>query len=388
MHSYLMIGTMSKLSVITASGMAPPSFNELGATLLRALRSRRPLAFSLHDSAGETLWMSAGSIGPDEHALVHDALDMFALELRRHCIHRKLDDGRRALFLAARDPLGGCSGLGFALIEGGPVDESHFITPPLRALLQRFSMLLAPKVERRGAPAAPETVNTAELPDGMPIRARAYTRLQSGSVTRRYEISTPAVDAQHDASVFERVSDWLVQHRQRHAAKPSSFAVAISAAAAHDPRFAQRIESCLTRNELDEGVMMLLLPAAAWTGPAARLRPLLEICERLHCHVILDDFVINEAALQLLRHKAIRMLKLSAELTSAAMLDRYPRALLSACTQIARVLGLHCIAKRVDSAAASRWLAAAGVDYIDPLNPAETAVAAGTKPVSSQGRAS
>ncbi len=385
-----MIATMSKLSVITASGMAPPSFNELGATLLQALRSRRPLAFSLHDSAGETLWMSAGSIGPDEHALVHDALDMFALELQRHCIHRKLEDGRRALFLAARDPLGGCSGLGFALIEGGPVDESRFITPPLRALLQRFSMLLAPKVERRGAPAraTPESVSTAELPDGMPIRARAYTRLQSGSVTRRYEISTPAIDAQHDASVFERVSDWLVQNRQRHAAKPSSFAVAISAAAAHDPRFAQRIESCLTRNELDEGVMMLLLPAAAWTGPAARLRPLLEICERRHCHVILDDFVINEAALKLLRHKAIRMLKLNAELTSAAMQDRYPRALLSACTQIARVLGLHCIAKRVDSAAASRWLAAAGVDYIDPLNPAETAVAAATEPVSSRGRAS
>ena len=70
------------------------------------------------------------------------------------------------------------------------------------------------------------------------------------------------------------------------------------------------------------------------------------------------------------------------------MLDRYPRALLSACTQIARVLGLHCIAKRVDSAAASRWLATAGIDYIDPLNPAETAVAAATAPASRQGQAS
>jgi len=390
MHSYLMIGTMSKLSVITASGMAPVSFNELGATLLQALGSRRPLAFSLHDSAGETLWLSEGSIGPDEHAVVLEALDVFALELRRNCIHRKLEDGRRALFLAARDPLGGCSGLAFALIEGGPVDESRFITPPLRALLQRFSMLLAPKVEKRAAPAlaAPEAISTAELPDGAPIRARAYTRLQSGSVTRRYEVSIPAIDAQQDAAVFERVVDWLVQNRQRHAAKPSSFAVAISAAAAHDARFAQRVESCLTRSELDEGVIMLLLPAAAWNGPAGRLRLLLEICERLHCHVILDDFVISEAALKLLRHKAIRMLKLSAELTSAAMQDRYPRALLSACTQIARVLGLHCIAKRVDSAAASRWLAAAGVDYIDPFNPAETAGAAGMEPVSSRGQAS
>ena len=201
--------------------------------------------------------------------------------------------------------------------------------------------------------------------------------MQSGSVTRRYEVALSGVDASHDAAVFERVIDWLIQHRQRHATKPSRFAIAISAAAAHDPHFAQRIESCLARSELDAGVVMLLLPATAWAAEPERLLPLLDTCERVACHVILDDFTISEAALQLLRHKSIRMLKLNSELTSAAMLDRYPRALLSACTQIARVLGIHCIAKRVASAAASRWLAAAGIDYIDPLNPAETAAATG-----------
>ena len=76
--------------------------------------------------------------------------------------------------------------------------------------------------------------------------------------------------------------------------------------------------------------------------------------------------------------KAVRMLKLSAELTSTAMQERYPRALLSACTHIARVLGIHCIAKRVDSAAASRWLAVAGVDYLDQFNPAQTSAATTT----------
>ena len=385
-----MIGTMSKLSAQAVSGMAPTAFDELGTALLQGLASWRPAAVSLHNSVGDVLWLNAGSIGPDEHGMVLDALDVFALELQRHCIHRKLEDGRRALFLAARDPLGGCTGVGFALIEGGRVDESQAITPPLRALLQRFSMALAPKADRRGPSplAAPEPANTAELPDGTPIRARAYTRLQSGSVTRRYEVAIPAVDAQHDATVFERVNDWLVQHRQRHVSKPSSFAIAISAAAAYDPRFAQRIESCLDRSELDEGMLMLLLPATAWTGPASRLRPLLDACERRNCHVILDDFTINEAGLKLLHHKAIRMLKLNAELTSAAMLDRYPRAMLSACTQIARVLGLHCIAKGVDSTAASRWLAAAGIDYIDPLNPSETSAAAGTEPASPRQQAS
>jgi EAL domain-containing protein (putative c-di-GMP-specific phosphodiesterase class I) len=72
------------------------------------------------------------------------------------------------------------------------------------------------------------------------------------------------------------------------------------------------------------------------------------------------------------------MLKLSAELTAEAMRERFPRALLSACTHIARVLGIHCIAKRVDTAAAGRWLAVAGVDYLDPFSPAETGAATTT----------
>ena len=90
---------------------------------------------------------------------------------------------------------------------------------------------------------------------------------------------------------------------------------------------------------------------------------------------MLDDFQLNDAALQLLRCKAVRMLKLNAELTTAAMQERYPRALLSACTHIARVLGIHCIAQRVETVAASRWLAVAGVDYLDQFNPDRTNVA-------------
>src|SRR5260221_11261836 len=102
--------------------------------------------------------------------LEYEALDVFAVNLQLNFIHRKLEDGRRALFFAARDPLGGCSGLGFALIEGGSVDESRVMTAQLRALLQRFSMLLAPKFEKRGlgASAAPQATSTARVPQGMP----------------------------------------------------------------------------------------------------------------------------------------------------------------------------------------------------------------------------
>ena len=331
-------------------------------------------------------------MGPDEHNDVLSALDVFALEPRRGCIHRRLEDGRRALFVAARDPLGGCSGLGFAIVEGGVVDEKRVVTPALRALLQRFSMLLAPPVDKRGligdlnggdlnggdlnggdlngGDLNGDADDAVSLPDNTPIHARSYTRLQPGSGRRRYEVSIKPSGARHDAAVFERVIEWLGQHRQRYTAKPSSFAIAISASAALDPGFAQRVEACLNRKDVDEGLVMLILPAAAWAEQPERTMALLEMCERSHCHVMLDDFVLNDAALQLLRSKSIRMLKLDAQLTETAIQERYPRALLAACTQIARVLGIHCVAKRVESATASRWLSAAGVDYVDPFNPA------------------
>jgi len=344
--------------------------NELGAALLQALSPCRPLSFSLHDSAGETLWLSSGSMGPDEHGFVLGALDVFALEPHRLCIHRKLEDGRRGLFVAARDPLGGCSGIGFAIVEGGPIDEARVITPTLRELLKRFSMLLAPRVERRvNAPQAPaDTANAVavEIPDSAPIRARQYTRLQAGSGTRRYEIQHAPAGPAQDGTIIERVVDWLIKHRQRYVAKPSSFGVPIAASTALDPGFAQRLDACLHRHEVDEGLLMLVLPAAAWSQDPERAGALLEACATMRCHVILDDFTISDAALGLLRHKAVRMLKLRPELTSAAMLDRYPRALLTACTQIARVLGIHCVAKRLDNAAAGRWFASAGIDYADP----------------------
>jgi hypothetical protein len=371
-----MMGTMSQLSESSPASARRRSIPEdLGQQLLAQLAACRPQWLSLHDSEGETLWLSGGSIGPDEHSGVQSAFEVFTLEPRRMSVQRRLEDGRRALFLAARDPLGGCSGVVFAPIEFGQPDEQRVLTPAVKALVQRFSMLLAPPLDMRPG-AAPrgesEAGESVVLPEGAPIHARSYTRLQQGGGTRRYEISIPPVSAQHDAAVIERVAEWVAQHRQRYIAKPASFTIAVSTAAALDPEFAQRVEQVLSQVEIHEGMLILLVPAAAWAQQPRRLEPLLDACERVHCYVMLDDFELKEAGLQLLRHKAIRMLKFRAELTSAAMDDRYSRALLSACLQIARVLGVHCVAKRVAGATASRWLANAGVDYVDPATTSET----------------
>ena len=374
---------MSTLPEKAATGVRRrPIPDELGQGLLQALAPWRPQAVSLHDTTGEALWLSSGSIGPDEHNFVLAALDVFALEPKRECLHRKLEDGRRALFLAARDPIGACIGVSCAFIERGVIDDTSVVTPPIHKLLQRFSTLLAPQGERTASQSALTLVREGNAVEGKPasapIRARKYLRLQSGGGIRRYEVSIAPVDARHDAAVFERVAEWLSQNSERYQARPASFTVPISAEAALDKGFASQVAASLSRHPCGEGVMLVALPAAAWAAQPEATLPLLELCDQQRCHVVLDDFQLNDAALQLLRCKAVRMLKLSAELTTAAMMERYPRALLSACTHIARVLGIHCIAQRVESVAASRWLAVAGVDYLDQFNPDRTSVATTT----------
>jgi len=45
------------------------------------------------------------------------------------------------------------------------------------------------------------------------------------------------------------------------------------------------------------------------------------------------------------------------------MKDRVPQALVVAITQASKVLGLSCVAKRVDTPAVRDWLSAVGLDY-------------------------
>ena len=67
---------MSTLPEKAATGVRRrPIPDELGQGLLQALAAWRPQAVSLHDTTGEALWLSSGSIGPDEHSFVLAALE-------------------------------------------------------------------------------------------------------------------------------------------------------------------------------------------------------------------------------------------------------------------------------------------------------------------------
>ena len=81
-----------------------------------------------------------------------------------------------------------------------------------------------------------------------------------------------------------------------------------------------------------------------------------QACEKLGCHVVLDDFRMHHNTLRWLGSSAVKFLKLDPRITSVAMKERVPQALVVAICQASKVLGLSCVAKRVDTPAVRDWL--------------------------------
>ena len=113
-----------------------------------------------------------------------------------------------------------------------------------------------------------------------------------------------------------------------------------------------------------------------------------ELCDRIGCHVIIDDFTFHSEVLQLLRQRAVRMLKIDPSLTVKSLQDKIAQAQITAISHAARMLGMHCVVKRIESPLVRQWLAATGVDFAQgyllegPLPITELASLRLTEPVS------
>src|ERR1700690_1861953 len=135
-----------------APALGPRQFTaeEIGRSLLPLLSSLRLQSLSLHNGTGELLWLSEGVFGPDENGYVLDALDQFAEKNGPPQLERRLDDGRRALFLCARTPLGERCGLACVIAEARSNQgiETELDAAQIAVAMRQFSMLLAPPLSR------------------------------------------------------------------------------------------------------------------------------------------------------------------------------------------------------------------------------------------------
>jgi EAL domain-containing protein (putative c-di-GMP-specific phosphodiesterase class I) len=513
----------------------PATVESLGQQLRQVLSNRRLHSVSLCDHEANVLWLSEGALGPDEHVLVVEALDVLATDTSLTIHEMGTEDGRLALFLPVRTPTADLVGIAMILADAKSIGDDtleRISAAPVRAIMLRLAVLLKPN-SPRGA-AAPANAESSDMPDApdleaalaalpaalmsaeevdqilefdlpeeekpekplpplrdipvarpapsvrlppptdgadadmlslevldesaqapaakpftrvaapaataapappvrshaparVPAPARApaparvlkpaahapaipkvahkphtapaaqatappppaaaaapsagatadahvhlevlpFGKLRAGGQTRRFQVLARVAGhvrdpAAQDALVLQRLMGWLAAHRAAWNSQPTGFTLNLSIATLEDERFAQKLATALHSHGIAGDTFGFEIAEPLCTQRRAQVERFIAQCEKVGAWIVIDDFSFDSQVLALLRSKAVRVVKIDSKLTSSALKDKLCQAMVVATVQAAKVLGIHCAAKKVDSQAALQWLTAIGCDF-------------------------
>jgi EAL domain-containing protein (putative c-di-GMP-specific phosphodiesterase class I) len=230
----------------------------------------------------------------------------------------------------------------------------------------------APAMKSAAAPAAaPPAAAVAAAPAAdanVQLEVLPYGKLRAGGQTRRFQVIARAAGnvrdpAAQDALVLQRLMGWLAAHRAAWNSQPTGFTLNLSIATLEDERFAQKLASALHSHGIAGDTFGFEIAEALCTQRRAQVERFITQCEKAGAWIVIDDFSFDSQVLALLRSKAVRVVKIDTKLTSSALKDKLCQAMVVATVQAAKVLGIHCAAKKVDSQAALQWLTAIGCDF-------------------------
>ncbi|GMU69474.1 MAG: hypothetical protein AMXMBFR37_18060 [Steroidobacteraceae bacterium] len=244
----------------------------------------------------------------------------------------------------------------------------------------------APVAEPMKANAAPDA--TLYVPQAtvreVALHVQQLHKLRSGGRTRRYEVllrarSHPEADAMGDTvaqmlasqgttSTMDRyitaeLITWLAAHANVWEREPASFSVNVALTTLTDEQFLPFVANSLAEARVSPEIVGFEVPERAFIEHRAFAERFVKGCEQLGCFIVLDDFTLHSDALPFLASSAVRLVKIDARVTSAALKEKLPQAIVIAISQAAKVLGVHCVAKRVDSQVGRQWLSAIGIDF-------------------------
>ena len=227
------------------------------------------------------------------------------------------------------------------------------------------------------APAAPVAAPIAAAPtpppaarattESPPLDLVPFAKLRAGGQTRRFQVQPRSPSARDSAALDEQTLQqllaWLSANRSLWNTVPTSFTINLSIATLEDERFPQKLGAALNTHGIAGETLGFEIAESLCAQQRARVERFLSQCEKLGVWIAIDDFSFDSQVLPLLRSRALRMLKLDARLTAAALRDKLSQAVVVASVQAAKVLGIHCSAKKADSHASLQYLTAIGLDY-------------------------
>lgn len=216
------------------------------------------------------------------------------------------------------------------------------------------------------------------------LHVQQLMKLRSGGRTRRYEV---LVRAKHSAAgaamdeslvkalslresagaidrlVVAELASWLKANPGVWNSDPASFSINLSLGSLLDPEFSRYVAQCLQSSGVAPDTIGFEIQESAAIKHREDVARFIQECETAGCYIVLDDFTMHSDAVPFLGSRAVRVVKVDPKLSTAAMHDRLAQAMVIAISQACKVLGLHCVAKRIDSTASRQWLAAVGIDF-------------------------
>ena len=177
------------------------------------------------------------------------------------------------------------------------------------------------------------------------------------------DVHDPSANSDLDRIVVEQLVSWMAANRGVWEGEPASFSVNVGMGTIADSKFASYVAGVLKKHKVPSKALGFEIMEKSCVEQARDVDLFVQACEKLGCHLVLDDYTFHHNSLRWLGSSAIKFLKLDAKITAVAMKDRVPQALVVAIAQASKVLGLSCVAKRVDTPAVREWLSAVGLDY-------------------------
>jgi EAL domain-containing protein (putative c-di-GMP-specific phosphodiesterase class I) len=215
------------------------------------------------------------------------------------------------------------------------------------------------------------------------LHVQQLLKLRSGGGTRRYEVlarrigdagsATPSSisdtvrkkigTSDFDRHVVEGLLKWLDANSSVWESTPASFSVNLSMSSIEDPKFLAFVASQLKSHGLPAATLGFEISEQACVEQRKDVDLFVAACEKIGCFIVLDDFTMHSSAVPWLASRAVRFVKIDAKITQSAMSEKLSQAMVVAMSQASKVLGISCVAKRIDTPAARQWLQAVGVDY-------------------------
>jgi EAL domain-containing protein (putative c-di-GMP-specific phosphodiesterase class I) len=407
---------MEKGQTSSVKAIPEPDFAAICHSVRTALEPARVHAVSLHDENGELLWLTESSMGPDEHGAVHAALEAFSKPAGPTLLDFDLGDGRSALLVRAVNAARVLVGVTMIILETRVFKSSsggaaRLMNPGLQRALTEFAAMrpqttstrpaaagagMAPKVteapstpsarrNRRTVPPEIDRLNSALRRIPIALHAQRLVPLSRGSELARFEVllRSRATDSPNgaplamlkaavdhglgsmiDRRVITELIGWLVRNPAIWKDRKSMFSVNLTRTALLDEHFLKFVGLCLAKAALPKGTLGFEIDvemAIEFGDKAADLAAFLHV---LGSPLVLDDFGLRTECFDLLRLPGVRYVKLDSDITDRMRADKLCQAAITAVVQMARVLGMHTVAKRTETEPEIEWLTALGVDFV------------------------